>query len=47
VKGDIYARAELEILPSGVVHGSVTSPTISVRRGGRVEGRCAIGVPRQ
>ncbi len=47
VKGDIYARNELEILPSGVVHGSVTSPTLSVRRGGYVEGRCAIGVPRQ
>lgn len=47
VKGDIYARTELEILPSGVIHGSVTSPTINVRRGGRVEGRCAIGVPRQ
>jgi cytoskeletal protein CcmA (bactofilin family) len=47
VKGDIYARNELEILPSGVVHGSVTAPAISVRRGGRVEGRCAIGVPRQ
>jgi cytoskeletal protein CcmA (bactofilin family) len=47
VKGDIYARNELEILPSGVVHGSVTAPTISVRRGGCVEGRCAIGVPRQ
>ena len=47
VKGDIYARNELEILPSGVVHGSVTAPAINVRRGGRVEGRCAIGVPRQ
>jgi cytoskeletal protein CcmA (bactofilin family) len=46
VKGDIYARNELEILPSGVVHGSVTAPAINVRRGGRVEGRCAIGVPR-
>jgi cytoskeletal protein CcmA (bactofilin family) len=46
VKGDVYARNELEILPSGVVHGSVTSPAINVRRGGRVEGRCAIGVPR-
>jgi cytoskeletal protein CcmA (bactofilin family) len=47
VKGDIYARNELEILPSGVVHGSVTAPAINVRRGGRVEGRCAIGVPHQ
>jgi cytoskeletal protein CcmA (bactofilin family) len=47
VKGDVYARNELEILPSGVVHGSVTAPAINVRRGGRVEGRCAIGVPRQ
>jgi cytoskeletal protein CcmA (bactofilin family) len=47
VKGDIYARNELEILPSGVVQGSVTAPAINVRRGGRVEGRCAIGVPRQ
>lgn len=47
VKGDIYAHGELEILPSGVVLGSVTAPAISVRRGGRVEGRCAIGVPRQ
>ena len=47
VKGDIYARNELEILPSGVVHGSVTAPAINVRRGGRIEGRCAIGVPRQ
>jgi len=46
VKGDILARNELEILPSGVVNGSITSPTINVRRGGRVEGRCAIGVPR-
>lgn len=46
VKGDIFARNELEILPSGVVNGSITSPTINVRRGGRVEGRCAIGVPR-
>jgi cytoskeletal protein CcmA (bactofilin family) len=46
VKGDIVARNELEILPSGVVNGSITSPTINVRRGGRVEGRCAIGVPR-
>ena len=47
VKGDVYARNELEILPSGIVHGSVTAPAINVRRGGRVEGRCAIGVPRQ
>jgi cytoskeletal protein CcmA (bactofilin family) len=47
VKGDIYARNELEILPSGVVQGSITAPAIHVRRGGRVEGRCAIGVPRQ
>lgn len=47
VKGDVYARNELEILPSGVVTGSVTAPAINVRRGGRVEGRCAIGVPRQ
>jgi len=46
VKGDVYARNELEILPSGIVHGSVTAPAINVRRGGRVEGRCAIGVPR-
>jgi cytoskeletal protein CcmA (bactofilin family) len=46
VKGDVYARNELEILPSGIVHGSVTAPAITVRRGGRVEGRCAIGVPR-
>jgi cytoskeletal protein CcmA (bactofilin family) len=47
VKGDVYARNELEILPSGVVNGSVTAPAINVRRGGRVEGRCSIGVPRQ
>jgi cytoskeletal protein CcmA (bactofilin family) len=47
VKGDVYARGDLEILPSGVVHGSVTTPAISVRRGGRVEGRCVIGAPRQ
>ena len=47
VKGDVYARNELEILPSGIVHGSVTAPSINVRRGGRIEGRCAIGVPRQ
>ncbi len=47
VKGDVYARGELEILASGVVHGSVTTPQISVRRGGRIDGRCAIGAPRQ
>jgi cytoskeletal protein CcmA (bactofilin family) len=47
VKGDVYARNELEILPSGIVSGSVTAPAINVRRGGRIEGRCAIGVPRQ
>jgi len=46
VKGDVYAHNELEILPSGIVHGSVTAPSINVRRGGRIEGRCAIGVPR-
>jgi cytoskeletal protein CcmA (bactofilin family) len=47
VKGDIYARAELEVLPSGVIHGSVTTPAINVRRGGRIDGRCTIGAPRQ
>lgn len=47
VKGDVYARGELEILASGVVHGSVTTPQVSVRRGGRIDGRCAIGAPRQ
>ena len=47
VKGDIRAHNELEILPSGIVDGSVTAPAITVRRGGRVEGRCTIGVPRQ
>ena len=47
VKGDIYARAELEVLPSGVIHGSVTTPSINVRRGGRIDGRCTIGAPRQ
>jgi len=47
VKGDIRARDELEILASGVVDGSVTAPAITVRRGGRVEGRCTIGVPRE
>ena len=46
VKGDVSARGELEILASGVVDGSVTAPAITVRRGGRVEGRCSIGVPR-
>ena len=47
VKGDINAHDELEILPTGVVHGSVSAPAITVRRGGQVEGRCAIGSPRQ
>ena len=47
VKGDIRAHDELEILPSGIVDGSVTAPAITVRRGGRVEGRCTIGVPQQ
>ena len=47
VKGDICAHGELEILPSGVVDGSVTAPAITVRRGGRVEGLCTIGVPRE
>ncbi len=46
VKGDVSARGELEILASGVVDGSVTAPAITVRRGGRVEGLCSIGVPR-
>jgi cytoskeletal protein CcmA (bactofilin family) len=47
VKGDIRAHGELEILPSGIVDGSVTAPAITVRRGARVEGRCTIGVPRE
>ncbi len=47
VKGDIRAHDELEILPNGIVDGSVTAPAITVRRGGRVEGRCTIGVPHQ
>ncbi len=47
VRGDIRAHEELEILPSGIVDGSVTAPAITVHRGGRVEGRCTIGVPRQ
>lgn len=47
VRGDIRAHNELEILPSGIVEGAVTAPAITVRRGGRVEGRCTIGVPRQ
>jgi cytoskeletal protein CcmA (bactofilin family) len=46
VKGDVKASGELEILASGVVDGSVTAPAITVRRGGRVEGLCSIGVPR-
>ncbi len=46
VKGDVKANAELEILASGVVDGSVTAPAITVRRGGRVEGLCSIGVLR-
>jgi len=47
VRGDIRAHHELEILATGIVDGSVTAPAITVRRGGRVEGRCTIGVPRQ
>jgi cytoskeletal protein CcmA (bactofilin family) len=46
VKGDVCANHQLEILPTGVVDGSVTAPAIIVRRGARVEGLCAIGVPR-
>ncbi len=46
VTGDVLAHDELEILATGVVDGSVTAPAISVRRGGRVEGRCTIGVER-
>jgi len=43
VKGDIFAKKEIEVAASGNLTGNVTAPAFLVRPGGSFEGKCSIG----
>lgn len=44
VRGPVLAWVAVEVASTGQLRGDVTTPTLVVRRGGRLEGFCRIGV---
>ena len=43
VKGDVFAKKEIEVAASGTLTGNVTAPALLIRPGGSFEGKCSIG----